>query len=51
MEKSGIIQIMEYSEPFRNSIPMLFRILSFMKTGKTYVTLEIQNPGVLTILE
>ena len=44
--------ILEYSEAFHNCIPTHIQsIFIFTKTGKPCVTLEIQNPGILTILD
>ena len=43
---------MQCSEPFHNFIPThIQNPFIFMKIGKPYIALEIQNPGQLTILE
>ena len=52
MQKPGIFGILEYSEPFLDCIPMpIQNTIIFAKIGKPCVTLEIQNPAILTILK
>ena len=52
MQKPDIFGIPEYSEPFHNCILMHIQGPAiFMKTCKPCVTLEIQNPGMLPILQ
>ena len=52
MQKLGIFVILEYYEPYHNCIPMHIKNpITFSKIGKPYVTLEVQNPGILAILE
>ena len=52
MHKPGIFRILEYSQPFHNYIPMHSQNpVIFMKVGKSCVTMEIQNPVILAILE
>ena len=52
MQKLGIFGILEYYEPFHNCILTYIQNPAiFMKIVKPYVTLEIQNPSILTILE
>ena len=46
------IRNLEYSKPFHNSIPThIQNIVIFTAIAKTCVTVEIENPGILTILE
>ena len=52
MQKYGIFGILEYSELFHNCFPMYIQNpVIFTKIDKPSVILEIQNPGILTILE
>ena len=52
MQKPGVCGSLEYSEPFYNSIPThIQNFVIFTKIGKPCVILEIQNPGILTIIE
>ena len=52
MQKPGIFWILEYSEPFHNCIhTSIPNPVIFTKLDKSYVTLEIQNPSILAILE
>ena len=52
MQKPGIFGILEISEPFHNCILMHIQNPAiFMETGKPCVTLDIQNSGILVILE
>ena len=52
MQKPDILGILEHSEPFHNCIPTdIQNLVIFMKIGKSCVTLKIQNPSILTILE
>ena len=51
-ETWDIFGILEYSTPFYNCIRTYIQnTVIFTKIGKPSVTLEIQNPGILTILE
>ena len=52
MQKLGIFEIWEFSEPIHNYITThIQNSVILTKIGKSYVTLEIQNSGILTILE
>ena len=51
MQKSGTFGILEYSEPFQYCAAMHIRNpVLFIKIDQLSVILEIQNPGILTIL-
>ena len=50
MEKPGIFGILEYSEPFHNSIlTHIQNPIIFTKIGKPCVNLKVENPGILAI--
>ena len=52
MQKPGIFGILEYSEPFYDCILLhIHNTVIYTKIGKPCLTLEIQNPGTLAILE
>ena len=52
MQKPGRFEILEYSEPVHNCIlAHTLNAVIFTKIGKPCVTLEIQNPDILTIME
>ena len=52
MQKSSIFGILEYPDPFLNCVLVHFQNpVKFTKIGKPCVTLEIQNPDILTFLE
>ena len=52
MQKPGIFGILEHSVPSHNCIPTpVQNPVIFTKTDKPCVILEIQNRGVLAILE
>ena len=49
---SGISKILKFSEPFHNCNPTHTQNPVIpMKLGRPCVIVEIQNPGILTILE
>ena len=52
MQRAGIFEILEYSEPFHNCILLYIQNpVTFMKIGKPCATLEIQNSSILTNLD
>ena len=52
MQEPGIIEMLEYSEPFNNRITThMQNPVIFTKIGKPCVTLEIRNSGMLTIVK
>ena len=52
MQEPGIIEMLEYSEPFNNCITTYMQNPAiFTKIGKPGVTLEIRNSGMLAILK
>ena len=52
MRKPGIFETLEYSELFYNCIPTNTQNpIIITKMGKPCVTLEIQNPDTVAILE
>ena len=52
MQEPGIIEMLEYSEPFNNCITTYMQNPAiFTKIGKPGVTLEIRNSGMLTIVK
>ena len=51
MQRAGIFEILEYSEPFHNCILLYIQNpVTFTKIGKPCVTMEIQNSSILTNL-
>ena len=52
MQKPGIFRILEHSESFYNCIATSTQnFVTFAKTGKPYITLKIQNAGILRVIE
>ena len=52
MQQPGMLLKLKYSEPFYNWIQTnIQNLATFMKIGKPSVTVEIKNPGTMTILE
>ena len=52
MQISAIYEIPKYSEPLHNCFQVhIQNPVVFTKIDKLYVTLKIQNPNILTILE
>ena len=48
----GIFGILEYSEPLSNYIlTYIQKPVTFTKIGRPCVTLEIQSPDILTVME
>ena len=52
MQQPGMLAKLKYSEPFYNWIQTHIQNFAiFTKIGKPSVTLGIQNPGTMTVLE
>ena len=52
MLKPHIFGILEYSEPIHNCVPTHIQNFAlFTNIGRPYVTLEIQDPVILTIVD
>ena len=52
MQQPGMLLKLKYSEPFCNWIQThIQNLATFMKIGEPSVTVEIKNPGTMTIPE